>query len=42
MTSTYELDRILDDALHWAEKALTLKPMHPVNFRNQRRRHLFF
>ena len=33
MTSTYELDRILDDALHWAEKALTLKPMHPVNFR---------
>lgn len=33
MTSTYELDRILNDALHWAEKALTLKPMHPVNFR---------
>ena len=33
MTSTYELDRILDDAFRWAEKALTLKPMHPVNFR---------
>ena len=33
MTSTYELDRILDYSLHWAEKALTLKPMHPVNFR---------
>ena len=33
MTSTYELDRILNDAFQWAEKALTLKPMRPVNFR---------
>ncbi|HAB90120.1 MAG TPA: hypothetical protein DCF84_06250 [Bacteroidetes bacterium] len=33
MTSTYELNRILDDAFHWAEKALKLKPLHPINFR---------
>lgn len=32
MTSTYELDRILDDAFHWAEKSLMLKRIRPINF----------
>ena len=33
LTSTYEVNRILEDAFHWAENALRLKPLHPVNFR---------
>ena len=33
LTSTYEVNRILEDAFHWAENALRLKPFHPVNFR---------
>ena len=36
MTSSHELNRILEDSFCWAEKALTLKPLHPINFRKFR------